>query len=352
MAKRIKIESSSIFNGNPITVGVQPEVITEGTDDMGHPITPSFHRVLLEVECGMSGGNFETIPLFAPVLREVDSADNWVYFDVSSALRSFRDSYHYQPEPCAYPLVKFAVRAYDEYMISGELHQTTATRFPVEKHLSTVFGGRSDWERVTENPAVQHFSRKPNDGAELVAVGDSFVYAEDYDAPRILSTADLPQPSSREIKVTTEGAQILGNRKAFALPASEGAKRAVFRFINGFGVMESVSVPMAWQRTLDMEAKRYVVTRRETLGDFQRLAVNKQLGRERWAFLTDPLTKDWISWYLHELLSSEHVWVQHKGQWIPCVLTADESVTFIDESKREMLSLSFTAELAWRGPLG
>lgn len=352
MAKRIKMEVSSIFNGNPITIGVQPEVITEGTDDMGHPITPSFHRVLLEVECGMSGGNFETIPLFAPVLREEDSADNWVYFDVSSALRSFRDSYRYQPEPCAYPLVKFAVRAYDEYMISGELHQTAATRFPAEKHLSTVFGSRSDWERVTENPAVQHFSRKPKDGVELVAVGESFVYAEDYNAPLMPSTADLPQPASKAIKVTTEGMQTLGNRKVFALPAAEGASRAVFRFINGFGVMESVSVPRAWQRTLDMEAKRYVVTQRETLDDFRRLAVNKQPGRERWAFLTDPLTEDWISWYLHELLSSEHVWVQHKGRWIPCVLTADESVTFIDESKREMLSLSFTAELAWRGSLG
>ena len=88
MAANLKIVDGSIFNGNPITFAVTPLRI-EGS-------TPSFHRMVFDVKCGMSGGNYETIRLTEPVLAE-DGTE--VTVDISSALRSFRDSYEYSPEP-------------------------------------------------------------------------------------------------------------------------------------------------------------------------------------------------------------------------------------------------------------
>ena len=52
MAQKVTLTSGSILAGNPITFRIQPNALSN---------TPSFHRVIIEVKCGMSGGNFETI---------------------------------------------------------------------------------------------------------------------------------------------------------------------------------------------------------------------------------------------------------------------------------------------------
>ena len=113
MASYLRVVEGSIFNGNPITFAVNPLKI-EGS-------APAFHRMVFDVKCGISGGNYETIRLTEPVLTE-DGAE--VMVDISSALRSFRDSYQYSPEPGVMPVVKFNVSAYDEYMINGNPGQS------------------------------------------------------------------------------------------------------------------------------------------------------------------------------------------------------------------------------------
>ena len=77
MAANLKLVDGSIFNGTPITFAVTP--LTLGG-------SPSFHRMVFDVKCGMSGGNYETIRLTEPVLTENGKA---VQVDISSALRAF-----------------------------------------------------------------------------------------------------------------------------------------------------------------------------------------------------------------------------------------------------------------------
>ena len=91
MASNLKLQSGSVFNGNPIVFMVR-HVTPEGS--------PSFHRMIFEVKCGMSGGGYETIRLTEPVLAE-DGTE--VTVDISSALRTFRNSYVYSPEPGVMP---------------------------------------------------------------------------------------------------------------------------------------------------------------------------------------------------------------------------------------------------------
>ena len=87
MAANLKLVDGSIFNGNPITFAVTPLTLSG---------SPSFHRMVFDVKCGISGGNYETIRLTEPVWTEDGKA---VQVDISSALRTFRDSYENSPEP-------------------------------------------------------------------------------------------------------------------------------------------------------------------------------------------------------------------------------------------------------------
>ena len=138
MAAYLKLVDGSIFNGNPITFAVTPLKI-EGT--------PAFHRMVFEVKCGISGGSYETIRLTESVLTEDGKV---VTVDISSALRSFRDSYEYSPEPGIMPVVKFNVSAYD----NDSLSTTTLINGKVElsngsQHLTLSPGQAATLNRTT-----------------------------------------------------------------------------------------------------------------------------------------------------------------------------------------------------------
>ena len=341
MAANLKIVDGSIFNGNPITFAVTPLKI-EGS-------TPSFHRMVFEVKCGMSGGNYETIRLTEPVLSEDGKA---VQVDISSALRTFRDSYEYSPEPGFMPVVKFNVSAYDEYMINGNPGQTEPISYlPGEEVKQTIFGGFSDYDRLMgeQDMKVGRLTRKPNTTPQLVCVGEQLVYADAYSPAVSLTTATWDAPEAKAYNITAVGAQTVGGQQLFALPASEAALRTEFRFINSFGVLESISIPKSYAHEVDIKATKYTVTRKETLHSFSRSAVRKQGNQEGWNYMTDPLDETWLAWYLHELFMSEHVWMKINGKFLPCIIESEETIKFADDTKDDIYSVSFTARLSFCG---
>ena len=342
MAAYLKLVEGSVFNGNPITFAVTPLKI-EGS-------TPSFHRVVFEVKCGMSGGNYEIIRLTEPVLTE-DGAE--VMVDISSALRSFRDSYQYSPEPGVMPVVKFNVSAYDEYMINGNPGQTEPISYlPGSNVKQTLFGGFSDYDRLTaENNTmpVSRLTRKPTTTPQLACVGETVIYVVPYNPAIDIFSSKWDAPEAKAFTITKEGQQTVGDISIFAMPQSEAVRRTEFRFINSFGVLESISVPRVYSKKLNITSTSYIVTRRETLRSFSREAVRKQNNQESWDFQTDPLDEAWLAWYLHEFLMSEHTWINIKGKFLPCTIIAEEEITFQDETKQEMHSVSFTAKLDFCG---
>lgn len=350
MAQKITLTSGSVLNGNPITFAIQPNVIT-GKDADGNIIYPSFHRVIVEVTCGMSGSSYETIKMSQPV--EEESSTTIVNIDVASALRTFRDSYTYSPEPTSYPMVKFTVKAYDEYMLDGEVKQVGIVYFPSSStYLCTLFGAFSDFERLTANETkgLKALSRKPSSLPQIVVVGETFTYAPPYSTEQNLaSSSDLVAPESKSVTVSKEGAQTLGYQSVYALPASDISNRQQFRFINSFGVLESVSVPKAYSRKMAVTSNSYVIARQETFSSFSRKSIVKQNDNESWPFTTDPLDENWLDWYAHEFLMSEHIWILINDVWVPCTVTPDDDVTLTNHTEDNMYSISFTAALDING---
>ena len=341
MASNLKLQSGSVFNGNPIVFMVR-HATPEGS--------PSFHRMIFEVKCGMSGGNYETIKMSEPIVNEKTVA---VMGDISSALRSFRDSYKYTPEPGVMPVVKFNVSAYDEYMIDGELHKTEPVFYlSGDEVKQTLFGGFSDYDRLmatNDTMAVSRMTRKPTSSPQLACVGETIIYVDPYSPAIDFTTESWNAPEAKAFTITKEGQQTVGDITVYAMPQTEAVRRTEFRFINSFGVLESISVPRVYSKKLGITTTNYTVTRRETLRSFSRNAVRKQNDQESWDFMTDPLDEAWLAWYLHEFLMSEHTWINIKGKFLPCIITAEEEITFDDKTKEAMHSVSFTAKLDFNG---
>lgn len=341
MATNIKLTSGSVFNGNPITFDIMPVILKD---------TPSFHRVIVEVKCGISGGNYETMRQFENVLTEGKS----VQADVSSALSTFCKSYEYNAEELSFPLVKFRIKVYDEYMTNGEVHTTEPIYYPTaDSYLSTIFGGFTDMERMLSNgfKSVQRLSRKPSSSPQLACVGETLVTAVAYAQPQdLLTSSDMAQPASLATLITGEGAQTVGGISIYAMPRSEAEHRMEIRFINSFGVMESISVPTPQNATLPLSATPYYISRQQTFSRMSRSVVRKEQGREKWRFVTDPLDEQWLRWYLEEFLLVQYAWIKIDGYWIPCtVMSEDEEVVFLDRTKEEMLTVTFFLELDVKG---
>ena len=341
MASLLRLNSGSIFNGNPIVFMVWPIALKE---------TPSFHRMIFEVKCGMSGGNYETIKMSEPINNE---KGNPITVDISSALRSFRDSYEYSPEPGVMPMVKFNVSAYDEYMSEGELHKSEPVSYLSGNDVKqTLFGGFSDYDRLTatkDTMAISRMTRKPTTIPQLACVGETIIYVEPYSPAIDFTTATWEAPEAKAFTITNEGQQTIGDISVYAMPQTEAVRRTEFRFINSFGVLESVSVPRVYSKKLGITATNYTVTRKETMHSFSRATARKQNNQEEWNFQTDPLDEAWLAWYLHEFLMAEHAWININGKYLPCTITAEDEITFDDNTKETMHSVSFTAKLDFRG---
>lgn len=354
MAKNIKLTSGSIFNGNPITFSVEPMVVT-GKDGNGKTIYPSFHRAIFEINCGLNNngvGNYETIKLSSPIEQEKEGLI--VEIDISSALRVFRDSYDYMPEAVKYPFVSFNIKAYDEYMLNGEVRTNMeAIYFPGETaYLRTLFGAFSDYERLKAGVSkdVICLSRKPTSSPQIVAVGETYAYTLPYSSYQSLANSgELKPPTSFISTVIKEGHQSIGGQHLYAIPQNISGDRNTFRFINSFGVLESISVPRAYSKKLSVSSTAYVIARQETFNTFSRSAISKKNNRESWLFMTDPLDENWLHWYLHEFLMSEHIWIEIGDIFVPCTVTPEEETVVFDKTNANLHSVSFTAQLDING---
>ena len=100
---------------------------------------------------------------------------------------------------------------------------------------------------------------------------------------------------------------------------------------------------------MSVESTQYTKAIQETFNEFSRAAIQKQNDRESWLYQSDPLTKAWQQWYLHEFLMSEHVWLKANDAWLPCTINLEDEITIKDETNKNMYSVSFTAKLGING---
>lgn len=346
MAQKINLTSGSVFAGNPITFTITPSVATK----------PSFHRVIVEVNFDDGTGSYETNKLTIPVTTEGRD----VSLDISSALRISLDNYEYTATPSTYPVVSWYIKAYDEYMDNnGEVHTNVGEVYYPQKpvsggstNLRCIAGAFSDIERLKSGvtQAVTLLSCKPTATHEIAVVGESFIYPISYSAAQNLaSSSSLTAPASREQAITKEGAQSIQGHPIYALPSLEADTRTTFRFINRFGCLESINVPKSYSQKMSVESTPYMKSIQETFNQFSRAAIKKQNDRESWLYQSDPLTKEWQQWYLHEFLMSEHIWLKANDTWLPCTISLEDEITIKDDTSRNMYSVSFTATLGING---
>lgn len=335
MPQQISLTTGSILNGNPITVSITPSAI-QGTT--------TFHRIILEVLCGITSGNYETIQFSASVNNNNDA----VSIDISSALRIFKDTYEYSYMTTTFPVVNFQLAAYDEYMLNGTVKQTSKIYFPSEYSVySTIFGAFSDLQRITSGAtkAVKVLTNKPTSLPQIVKVGETFVYPKNYTTDQTLANSgSLQNPQSQIITISTEGMQTISGMPVYALSANNTQERIQFRFINAYGVLESISIPKAYKYNVEMQSEKYIKAVTSAFNKVSHTVVKKTPGTEIWNLSTGALNEDWMRWYLHDFILSENIWMKVNNNWLRVFIVPEETQVIRDTTTDELMALNFSVQ--------
>lgn len=336
MAQGLLIKDASPLCGSPITFQVQAAVISGEC---------AFHRVKLIVHAGISGGNYTDLTLSSPA-----ESGEILYFDVSSALRAVADSYEYTVEPPgSYPYIVYDLSAVDEYMQNGEVHDNVG-KVTSNGHRA-IFGAYSDLERILSggSKTAQHFTRKPNTMPEVVMVGETMVCPQSF-ASAVSEGSISSGPTSRVVNITATGLQTVNGRQVYAVPAGQ-TDRYEFRFVNGLGCLESISVRSLRSSEMNVTQEAFIRSIQETFGSFSRGLVAKKNDYETWKLSSGPLDEAWLSWFWHEFLMAQYAWIKVSGYWLPCHIVPEDTVEGPNRAEPNLYEVLFSVRFDLNGSL-
>lgn len=328
MAQSITITGSA-FSGCPVIATIVADNLSS---------TPSFHRVKATVTAQLSGnrGDSGTYEFTQPVKQASNVS---VDIDISSAFRAIIDSFNYTSTPGAVPYIIYSVSAIDEYMIDGELQQSTTAKN--SGNYYALIGKFTDRERLSGNFAITSLSTKPSTIPEVVRIGTSYVYPSSYVFSAINTVPDS-EPSSTVFPVLSTTTSINGKT---VYPIAKSEDDYEFRFINRRGMMESICLHSLRQTDIKMSSDDYTISRPETLSVFSRGITVKNSVHEEWKLATDPVDMSWFQWFVHDFLMSKYTWVNVTGLWIPCRVKMSDTAKGCNRQSRELLSMEFTCIL-------
>jgi len=336
MASGLLIQGASPLIGSPITYRVKAATVSGSV---------AFHRVKLTVYAALDGDtNYTALTLSSPA-----ESGELLYFDISSALRAVADRYEYTvTPPASYPRVRYHLSACDEYMQNGEVHDNVGVT-TMDADQFCLMGAYSDLERLLSNgsKSAQHFTRKPNTSPEVVMVGETMVCPQSFVSP-VASGLASTGPTSQVVNITNAGLQTVNNRQVFAVPAGQ-SDRYEFRFVNGLGCLESISVRSYRTTEMNVAQESYIRSIQETFGSFSRGLVTKKNDYETWKLSSGPLDESWDSWFMHEFLMAKFVWIKINGHWIGCHVIPDDTVNGPDRTQPSLFEVLFSVRLDING---
>ena len=334
MASNLQLISGSPLIGSPIVYQVTA----------GSPVGDvTFQRVKLYVSAKLSGeSEYRRYEMSQPAQK-----GETVNMDISSALQAVADSYEYDAEPPErYPYVLFLLTACDEYMQNGQ--NSGDVGIVTNPGGRALMGSFSDLERLRAQQAGRNttkFSRKPSGASpEIVTVGETYLRAE----PMSVGIATIQYgPRVRQFSIAGEGYHTLSvgsdSVRVYAVPDSPD--RYQLRFVNGLGVVESVSVQSLVGEEVNYKVTEYVKARQELFNQVSRGAVVKQNDQERLKLSSGPVDRLWQQWYLHELLMAPAAWIWIDQMWIPCHIVPEETVSGLNRADGKMLEVRFGVRL-------
>ncbi len=334
MAKLLKFNSGGAFAKSPIIYDVTAETLTGNI---------TFHLVKMKVTATISNA-----PTATEYQMEQNTDEGEIHsFNISSALSALIDNYEFTVIPPAeYPYIQFHISVWDEYMKDGQLYENVA---PINDNGGfALFGSFSDYERYVSDitRTITAMSSKPTSTPEIVEAGEIFIKPKAMNGATILNITAGPQSIQYPITIDTNNPKGLRTIDGISVYVrNPSVDRFHFRFINRFGVMESIAVNSLVSISTSITSTKSTLAQRNVFNDVARGYVRKANDIEEWKLSSGPIDKNWQQWYIHEFIMSSWIWIYYRDTWVRCHIKPGETVTGYNGYDGNPLSIEFSVEL-------
>lgn len=350
MATSLYLQSGSLFIGNPINVAITANTVESCT----------FHRVKLQVTASRAfsgtvhGATTRTEELSAPV-----ESGETVYIDISSVLRAVCSDFRHEPvsDTVEYPYLTYSLSAYDEYMVDGDLY-TNIGPISYGQSMTALMGAFTDMERFTADYKTRNvisFSRKPATG-EVCSPDHMLVYPQKPESDLTWTGGVSSGPTVKCASLTgLSGPQSFGGRTVYI--DNSPANRILFQFVNGCGVVESISAEMLESRESGFSVEQEMITGIHAFDEVGRRTVRKETKGTVFTCSTGYVNEEWADWWITEFLGGDkfrrsghnQCWMWRGGQWVPCLVVPSDKTKVYDRTKPELLHMEFEVHICWDG---
>ena len=338
MAQSINLMFGSLLAGSPI-------IVTVKSDD--GLVNATFHRVKLVINAALSTtGGWKKFVLSSPA-----GSDDIIRFDVSTALRSVFAQYKHEVVDSEeiYPFVMYNFEAYDEWIINGiPAEKQNVQKYPSIGNIYALMGAFTDRERYLagESKNVTTFTRKPLTG-EVCAKGELFVYPEKPTSALGMSSTITAGPKVKVATLNAAGEQTFEGRSIYV--DDTATDRMLFQFVNGFGVVETISAEMLESLESSGDTEVDVVTAPSSFGSPRQNIVRRSNRKNVYKCSSGYVNREWAEWWTNEFLGGDafrrsghsQCWVFLDGNWLPCTVTPDDDIKLYNRTKPGLTQIEF-----------
>lgn len=279
------------------------------------------------------------------------------------------------------------IKLYEEYLYNGEIlyDPPLNSSFPTHTHtaqLNVLPGGLTDYERMSlDKPLAELIgstcilSRKP-EGEILHPQGYYIIPAvtnlPDATTVWLMLNENTPYGNdSRQLDsyrcfvyrrriadvlaehptAQTLRAYVGDNAGPLAYIARKPVKPYHFHFVNGFGMMESITCYARDRKTVELQTSENVFVPERDFKSVMSVFTTKSDVTESYLLSTGVVNRQWAEWFTTEFFTTSEAYMEVDGNWIPVSIIPDDKITVYDRQKPEPISMEFTARPQFNGPL-
>lgn len=302
--------------------------------------------------------------------------DGNAVFNVANTVRAALDRYNEQDvEGTAVLQTLYAARfriTYREVYLDGLREVTSST--VTSEWYGAVMGGLTEYERMTAPDADtasllgqgRILSRKPA-GERIVkgiplyipavaTASDSLSYYTQQAEKKTYSQYTGGECVPVSLRITTEslseGPLTVGIDWEAArgkLVVAQRPDMKHFLFLNGFGLVESVTAVTRESLAYTVESETYTVPADISYRARTRSVTYADAPQAEMGMSSGYVSRDWAEWWLSEFVSARKAWMLEDGIWIPVTVIPEEDNEVYDRANPGLMAVNFTVRPSFLG---
>lgn len=160
----------------------------------------------------------------------------------------------------------------------------------------------------------------------------------------------------KSIKVTTgtlsSGSVIIGTaaetgRKAFIVNPNPDMRN--FIFLNGFGMLESITAVTKESLEYEIQSETYAVPQEIGFRGNTQVVNYANSPEATFGMSSGFVNREWAEWWVNEFIVTRKAWILHEGRYIPVAIIPDDTVSLYDKSKPGLMAVNFSVRYSFTG---